>query len=174
MSLTRKLVRTHNMEDVGIFLARPWIGAVHSPVFAGFAQATPLYLLALRRLLRPHCYLSSTTTWRKIHDLTSLRLLGTVAINTAAWNWHSEHVGKRECTVVDTFWWVRHIPWCPLTLNTHRQAETGSIVATPLPGAIETKPGSVTVPSFGIQPTIPLVAANCIDVIVAAAIKKSA
>ncbi|KAE9396660.1 putative acetyl-CoA synthetase [Gymnopus androsaceus JB14] len=71
------------------------------------------------------------------HDLSSLRVLGSVGepINPEAWNWYNEHVGKGECAIVDTFW----------------QTETGSIIVTPLPGAIETKPGSATVPFWGIE-----------------------
>ncbi|KAF8643355.1 hypothetical protein AX16_009083 [Volvariella volvacea WC 439] len=74
------------------------------------------------------------------HDLSSLRVLGSVGepINPEAWNWYNEHVGKTQCAIVDTFW----------------QTETGSIVVTPFPGAIETKPGSATVPFFGIEPAI--------------------
>lgn len=67
-------------------------------------------------------------------------MLGSVGepINPEAWNWYNEHVGKGECAIVDTFW----------------QTETGSIVVTPFPGAIETKPGSATVPFFGIEAAI--------------------
>ncbi|KAH9962214.1 hypothetical protein BC827DRAFT_1260313 [Russula dissimulans] len=74
------------------------------------------------------------------HDLSSLRVIGSVGepINPEAWNWYNEHVGKRQCAVVDTYW----------------QTETGSIIITPFPGAIETKPGSATVPFFGIDPVI--------------------
>lgn len=74
------------------------------------------------------------------HNLSSLRVLGSVGepINPEAWNWYNEHVGKMQCAIVDTFW----------------QTETGSIVITPFPGAIETKPGSATVPFFGIEPAI--------------------
>ncbi|KAJ7160430.1 acetate--CoA ligase [Mycena filopes] len=74
------------------------------------------------------------------HDLSSLRVLGSVGepINPEAWTWYNEHVGKGECAVVDTFW----------------QTETGSIVITPFPGAIPTKPGSATVPFFGHVPAI--------------------
>ena len=74
------------------------------------------------------------------HDLSSLRVLGSVGepINPEAWNWYHEHVGKGACAIVDTFW----------------QTETGSIVVTPFPGAIETKPGAATVPFFGIETAI--------------------
>ncbi|KAF7979822.1 hypothetical protein HWV62_40898 [Athelia sp. TMB] len=73
-------------------------------------------------------------------DLSSLRVLGSVGepINPEAWNWYNEHVGRKECAIVDTFW----------------QTETGSIVVTPFPGAIETKPGAATVPFFGIETAI--------------------
>ena len=74
------------------------------------------------------------------YDLSSIRVLGTVGepINPEAWNWYNEHVGRKQCAIVDTFW----------------QTETGSIVITPFPGAIETKAGSATVPFFGIEPAI--------------------
>jgi len=73
-------------------------------------------------------------------DLTSLRTIGTVGepINPEAWHWYNDNVGRKQCAIVDTFW----------------QTETGSIVITPFPGAIETKPGAATVPFFGIQPHI--------------------
>ncbi|WP_304619137.1 acetate--CoA ligase [Paracoccus sediminilitoris] len=74
------------------------------------------------------------------HDLSSLRILGTVGepINPEAWNWYNDHVGKGRCPIVDTWW----------------QTETGGHLITPLPGATETKPGSATVPFFGIRPEI--------------------
>ncbi len=72
--------------------------------------------------------------------LTSLRLLGTVGepINPEAWMWYHRHVGKERCPIVDTWW----------------QTETGGILITPLPGAIPTKPGSATLPFFGVRPAI--------------------
>jgi len=71
---------------------------------------------------------------------TSLRLLGTVGepINPEAWRWYFEHIGRGQCPIVDTWW----------------QTETGGILITPLPGAIPAKPGSATMPFFGIQPQI--------------------
>jgi acetyl-CoA synthetase len=74
------------------------------------------------------------------HDLSSLKLLGTVGepINPEAWNWYNTHVGKGRCPIVDTFW----------------QTETGGHLITPLPGAIATKPGSATLPFFGVQPVV--------------------
>ena len=73
-------------------------------------------------------------------DLSSLRILGTVGepINPEAWNWYNEVVGKGNCPIVDTWW----------------QTETGGHLMTPLPGAIATKPGSCTLPFFGVQPVI--------------------
>ncbi|SNR26800.1 acetate--CoA ligase [Paracoccus sediminis] len=74
------------------------------------------------------------------HDLSSLRILGTVGepINPEAWNWYNDNIGKGRCPIVDTWW----------------QTETGGHLITPLPGAIETKAGSATLPFFGIQPVI--------------------
>jgi acetyl-CoA synthetase len=70
----------------------------------------------------------------------SLRILGTVGepINPEIWRWYHDVVGEGRCTVVDTWW----------------QTETGGILITPLPGAIPTKPGSATLPFFGIKPVI--------------------
>jgi acetyl-CoA synthetase len=74
------------------------------------------------------------------HDLSSLRLLGTVGepINPMAWMWYHEIIGKERCPIVDTWW----------------QTETGAIMMAPLPGAIPTKPGSATRPFFGIVPEV--------------------
>ncbi len=78
--------------------------------------------------------------WPKKHDLSSLRLLGTVGepINPEAWIWYREVIGGKRCPIVDTWW----------------QTETGAIMITPLPGAIPTKPGSATLPFFGILPDV--------------------
>jgi len=74
------------------------------------------------------------------HDLSSLKLLGTVGepINPEAWNWYNDVIGKGVCPIVDTWW----------------QTETGGHLLTPLPGAIPTKPGSATLPFFGVQPVV--------------------
>lgn len=74
--------------------------------------------------------------WPLKHDLSSLRLLGTVGepINPEAWMWYHKYVGREKCPIVDTWW----------------QTETGMILITPLPGAIPTKPGSATKPFPGI------------------------
>src|SRR5687767_10063358 len=74
--------------------------------------------------------------WPLKHDLSSLRLLGTVGepINPEAWMWYYKVIGKERCPIVDTWW----------------QTETGAIMISPLPGATTTKPGSATFPLPGI------------------------
>jgi acetyl-CoA synthetase len=78
--------------------------------------------------------------WPQRHDLSSLRLLGTVGepINPEAWMWYYRIIGKSKCPIVDTWW----------------QTETGGILITPLPGITPTKPGSATLPFFGVLPDI--------------------
>lgn len=78
--------------------------------------------------------------WVKKHDLSSLRLLGSVGepINPEAWMWYHEVIGGGRCPIVDTWW----------------QTETGSIMIAPLPGAVPTKPGSATLPFFGIDAAV--------------------
>ncbi len=75
--------------------------------------------------------------WPAKHDLSSLRLLGTVGepINPEAWVWYHRHIGKERCPIVDTWW----------------QTETGMIMVSPLPGLTATKPGSATKPFPGVQ-----------------------
>jgi acetyl-CoA synthetase len=74
------------------------------------------------------------------HDLSSLRLLGTVGepINPEAWMWYHQVVGHEKCPIVDTWW----------------QTETGGIMITPLPGVTPTKPGTATLPFFGVDAAI--------------------
>jgi acetyl-CoA synthetase len=74
------------------------------------------------------------------HDLSSLRLLGTVGepINPEAWMWYHRVIGRKKCPIVDTWW----------------QTETGGILITPLPGAVDTKPGSATLAFPGIDPEV--------------------
>ena len=74
------------------------------------------------------------------HDLSSLRLLGTVGegINPETWIWYHEKIGNSKCPIVDTWW----------------QTETGGIMMSPIPGAIATKPGSCTKPLPGVVPVI--------------------
>lgn len=78
--------------------------------------------------------------WPKKHNLSSLRLLGSVGepINPEAWMWYHEFIGGKRCPIVDTWW----------------QTETGGIMITPLPGATPTKPGSATLPFFGVLPEV--------------------
>lgn len=78
--------------------------------------------------------------WLKGYDLTSLRVIGSVGepINPEAWYWYYEKVGNKQCAVVDTYW----------------QTETGSVIISPLPGATLMKPGSATLPFFGIKPLV--------------------
>jgi acetyl-CoA synthetase len=79
-------------------------------------------------------------SWVKKHDRSSIRLLGTVGepINPEAWIWYHTVVGDGRCPVVDTWW----------------QTETGGILITPLPAAFPLKPGSATLPYFGVKPSI--------------------
>jgi acetyl-CoA synthetase len=78
--------------------------------------------------------------WPRKHDLSSLRLLGTVGepINPEVWMWYHRVIGGEKCPIVDTWW----------------QTETGGILITPLPGAVATKPGSATLPFPGVDPVI--------------------
>jgi acetyl-CoA synthetase len=78
--------------------------------------------------------------WPRKHDLSSLRLLGSVGepINPEAWVWYHLHIGRDRCPIVDTWW----------------QTETGQIMITPLPGITSTKPGSATRPFPGISVAI--------------------
>jgi len=78
--------------------------------------------------------------WVEKYKLDSLRLLGTVGepINPEVWMWYNKMIGKEKCPIVDTWW----------------QTETGAIMISPLPGATPTKPGSVTLPFFGIEPEV--------------------
>ncbi|MBA3027274.1 MAG: acetate--CoA ligase [Desulfobacteraceae bacterium] len=78
--------------------------------------------------------------WVKPYDLSSLRILGSVGepINPEAWRWYFTNVGKEKCPVVDTWW----------------QTETGGILITPLPYAIDQKPGAASLPFFSVKPVI--------------------
>mgnify|MGYP001430772017 CR=1 FL=1 len=78
--------------------------------------------------------------WPSNHDMPTLRILGTVGepINPEAWRWYYVNAGKERCPIVDTWW----------------QTETGGILITPLPGATPMKPGSATLPFFGVEPAI--------------------
>lgn len=89
---------------------------------------------ALRALMK------EGNSWVEKHDLSSLRLLGTVGetIKEPEWMWYHSIVGKEKCPIIDTWW----------------QTETGGIMMTPLPGATPTKPGSATFPFYGIEPVL--------------------
>jgi len=78
--------------------------------------------------------------WPSKHDLSSLRILGSVGepINPEAWMWYYNVIGKGRCPIVDTWW----------------QTETGGILITPLPGAVPLKPGSATLPFPGVEPVV--------------------
>ena len=88
--------------------------------------------------------------WPAKHDLSRLRLLGSVGepINPEAWMWYQEKIGGNRCPIVDTWW----------------QTETGAIAITPLPGVTETKPGSATTPFPGFAATLLDAKANEIKV----------
>ncbi|MBQ0151641.1 MAG: acetate--CoA ligase, partial [Chryseobacterium sp.] len=78
--------------------------------------------------------------WVDKHDLSSLRVIGSVGepINEEAWHWFNDHVGKKKCPIVDTWW----------------QTETGGIMISPLPFVTPTKPTYATLPLPGIQPVL--------------------
>ncbi|UCH50885.1 MAG: acetate--CoA ligase [Chloroflexota bacterium] len=78
--------------------------------------------------------------WPNKHDLSSLRILGSVGepINPEAWIWYHNVIGKGKCPIVDTWW----------------QTETGGVLITPLPGATPLKPGSATLPFPGVEPVV--------------------
>lgn len=78
--------------------------------------------------------------WPQKYDLSSLKVLGSVGepINPEAWIWYHKNIGNEKCPIVDTWW----------------QTETGGILITPLPGAWGLKPGSATLPFFGVEPVI--------------------
>ncbi len=81
-----------------------------------------------------------STEWVEKHDLSSLRVIGSVGepINDEAWHWYNDHVGKKKCPIVDTWW----------------QTETGGIMISPIPFVTPTKPTYATLPLPGIQPVL--------------------
>ena len=85
-------------------------------------------------------FIKAGEQWPKRHDLSSLRLLGSVGepINPEAWMWYYNIIGQKRCPIVDTWW----------------QTETGCHMITPLPGATPLKPGTATLPFFGIDAAI--------------------
>jgi acetyl-CoA synthetase len=113
-------------------------GAPDFPAFDRFWQIVEKYRVstfytsptAIRALIRQGEH------WPNAHDLSSLRLLGSVGepINPAAWEWYHRVIGKERCPIVDTWW----------------QTETGAIMISAMPGAIPLKPGSATLPLPGV------------------------
>lgn len=99
-------------------------------------KATVFYTAptALRTLMR------EGNSWLESSSRESIRVLGSVGepINPEVWTWYHDVVGKKRCAVVDTWW----------------QTETGGILITPLPGVTPCKPGSATLPFFGIEPVL--------------------
>ncbi len=79
-------------------------------------------------------------SWVEKHDISSIKCMGSVGepLNPEAWNWYYNKIGRGECPIVDTWW----------------QTETGGILITPLPGAIDIKPAMATVPFMGVKPLI--------------------
>jgi len=113
-------------------------GAPDYPAYDRFWQIVERYKVsvfytsptAIRALIR------QGERWPSAHDLSSLRLLGSVGepINPAAWEWYYRVIGKERCPIVDTWW----------------QTETGGIMISPMPGAVPMKPGSATLPLPGV------------------------
>ena len=145
------------MADVGWITGHTYI--IYGPLVNGVAttifESTPIYptpsrywqAVAKYRFTQFYTAPTAIRLLKKLgasyldgHDLSSLRVIGTVGepISPDAWKWYNDHVGKNKCAVVDTYW----------------QTETGSIIITPLAGATETKPGSATLPFFGIEPVL--------------------
>jgi acetyl-CoA synthetase len=142
------------MADVGWITGHTYI--VYGPLAQGVTttifESTPVYPTASRywdfvdKWKATHLYTAPTAIRLlrrmgeehvKHHDLSSLRVLGTVGepINPEAWHWYNDFAGKNQCAIVDTYW----------------MTETGSHAVAPYPGAIHTKPGSATFPCFGFD-----------------------
>ncbi len=142
--------------DVGWVTGHSYI--VYGPLANGATsvlfESTPLYPDASRywRMvddLKINIFYTAPTALRALAQAgndwvkgsrDSLRILGTVGepINPETWKWYHDLVGRKKCAVVDTWW----------------QTETGGILITPLPGVTPTKPGSATLPFFGIEPVV--------------------
>jgi len=84
--------------------------------------------------------MKSGSSWVEKYDRSSLRVLGSVGepINPEAWRWYYNVVGEKRCPIMDTFW----------------QTETGGVMMTPMPGSHMLKPGSCTLPFFGVEPRV--------------------
>lgn len=142
------------MADVGWITGHSYI--VYGPLMNGVTtlifESTPVYptasryweVVAKHKITQFYTAPTSIRLLRRLgeehvqgHDLSTLRVIGTVGepINPEAWDWYNTNVGKGECAVVDTYW----------------QTETGAHMISPFPGATKTKPGSATVPFWGIE-----------------------
>ncbi len=145
------------MADIGWVTGHSYI--VYGPLLNGTTsflyEGTPLYPQPDRawelidRYRINVCYTAPTAIralmrhgeeWPRRRDLSSLRVLGTVGepINPEAWMWYHRNIGRERCPIVDTWW----------------QTETGGILISPIPGAWPTKPGSATLPFFGVVPRV--------------------
>src|SRR5579884_615917 len=143
--------------DIGWITGHSYI--VYGPLAAGASvvmyEGAPDYpafdrLWAIVEMLKVTIFYTSPTAiralirqgekWPNAHDLSSLRLLGSVGepINPAAWEWYNRVIGKGRCPIIDTWW----------------QTETGGIMISPMPGAVPAKPGSGTLPMPGVIPDI--------------------
>ena len=117
-------------------------GVPNYPDFGRFWDIVDIYQVslfytaptALRALMK------EGDSWAQSRDLSSLRVLGTVGepIKEPEWKWYYKIIGSKKCPIVDTWW----------------QTETGGIMISPLPGATPTKPGSATLPFFGVDPVL--------------------
>jgi acetyl-CoA synthetase len=117
-------------------------GAPNQPDFGRFWQMIEEYGVSIFYTAPTaiRAFIKAGDHFPKKHDLSSLRLLGSVGepINPEAWMWYHEKIGGGRCPIVDTWW----------------QTETGAIMITPLPGCTPTKPGTATLPFFGIDAAI--------------------
>jgi acetyl-CoA synthetase len=163
-TLTHKLIFNYQpgdiyccAADVGWITGHSYI--VYGPLSNGATtvmfESTPLYpdpgrYWDMVERLKINSFYTAPTALRALaredrsfvdkYDLSSLKILGSVGepINPATWEWYYQVVGKERCAVVDTWW----------------QTETGGVLITPLPGATVTKPGSATLPFFGVEPVL--------------------
>ncbi|RYD66336.1 MAG: acetate--CoA ligase, partial [Verrucomicrobiaceae bacterium] len=117
-------------------------GAPNQPDFGRFWQMIEEYGVSIFYTAPTaiRAFIKAGDHFPKKHDLSSLRLLGSVGepINPEAWMWYHEKIGGGRCPIVDTWW----------------QTETGAIMITPLPGCTPTKPGTAKLPFFGIDAAI--------------------
>jgi len=117
-------------------------GAPNFPDFGRFWEIVEKYCVSIFYTAPTaiRAFIKAGDHFPEKHDLSSLRLLGTVGepINPEAWIWYREKIGGGRCPIVDTWW----------------QTETGAIMISPLPGCTPTKPGTATLPFFGVDAAI--------------------